>query len=265
MESLAKHAGYSKYHLHRMFAGVVGLTVHSYVVRRRLTEAARSLVFTKKPVMEIALLAGYDTQQSFTAAFKSVFMASPQAFRNNGEFHPLQLKYTVDGITQLRGDKAVDIRSVESKKMLLAGYVCNTLTGFSVIGECMGKFISNHKMICNPVEKHCIIGLNDYTAYFFREDEQPVFDFYAAIEVESLSSIPEGMAVKELPATRYVVFSFTGKPQDSLQPVADYIYKEWFPQSTCKFNDNNMYDFSKSYTATDSNGNSRIEYWIPIL
>ena len=73
------------------------------------------------------------------------------------------------------------------------------------------------------------------------------------------------MITKELSESKYVVFSFNGKPQDSMQPVAEYIYKEWFPQSTCKFNENNMYDFTKSYEAMDSNGNSKIEYWVPIL
>lgn len=48
-------------------------------------------------------------------------------------------------------------------------------------------------------------------------------------------------------------------------PVADYIYKEWFPQSTCRFNENAMYDFTRSGEAVDRDGNGNIEYWVPIL
>lgn len=40
LESIATAIGYSKYHLHRMFNSVVGFTVHRYIQRRRLTEAA---------------------------------------------------------------------------------------------------------------------------------------------------------------------------------------------------------------------------------
>ena len=265
LDSLAREAGYSKYHLHKMFTSIVGFTIHSYVQRRRLTEAARFLIFTDKPIMEIALSAGYETQQSFSVAFKAMFDCSPQALRKKRDFYPLQLKFTVDGKKQLRGDMIMDIKTIESGKILLVGYTGNTKNGFAVIGGCMVQLQANKENITNRTEKNCIIGLNDYTKDFVCEDEQPSFDFYAAAEVTDFSVIPDGMIAKELPASKYVVFSFTGKPQDSMQPVADYIYKEWFPQSTCQFNENNMYDFTKSYEAVDDDGNSNIEYWVPIL
>lgn len=46
LETVAKAVHYSKYHLHRMFTGTVGLTIHDYVQRRQLTEAAKLLVQT---------------------------------------------------------------------------------------------------------------------------------------------------------------------------------------------------------------------------
>ena len=159
----------------------------------------------------------------------------------------------------------MDIKTVESGNILLIGYTANTKNGFSVIPECMIQLQANQEKIVNRSGEPCIIGLNDYTKDFSCEDNQPAFDFYAAIEVTNFSVIPDGMATKELSASKYVVFSFTGKPQDSMQPVADYIYKEWFPQSTCQFNENNMYDFTKSFDDIDNDGNSKIEYWIPIL
>ena len=265
LDSLAREAGYSKYHLHRMFTSIIGFTVHSYVQRRRLTEAARLLIFTDKPIMEIALFAGYETQQSFSVAFKALFDCSPQTLRKKRDFHPLQLKFTVDGKKQLRGDMIMDIKTIESEKILLVGYTANTKNGFAVIGGCMVQLQANIEKIANRSDKNCIIGLNDYTKNFACEDEQPSFDFYAATEVTDFSVVPDGMITKELPESKYVVFSFTGKPQDSMQPVADYIYKEWFPQSTCQFNENNMYDFSKSFEGVDKDGNSNIEYWVPIL
>lgn len=265
LESLAREAGYSKYHLHRMFSSIVGFTVRVYVQRRRMTEEARLLIFTDQPIMEIALYSGYETQQSFSVAFKALFGCSPQALRKKTDFYPLQLKFAVDGKKQLRGDMILDIKTVESGEILLVGYTANTKNGFSVIRECMVQLQANQEKIPNRSDEHCIIGLNDYTKSFSCEDEQPAFDFYAAIEVADFSAVPDGMITKEIPASKYVVFSFSGKPQDSIQPVADYIYKEWFPQSTCQFNEANMCDFTKSFDTIDSNGNSTIEYWVPIL
>ena len=56
LERIAEAVHYSKYHLHRMFTDTVGMTIHDYVQRRQLTEAAKLLVFSDKPVLEIALI-----------------------------------------------------------------------------------------------------------------------------------------------------------------------------------------------------------------
>ena len=264
LESIANEAGYSKYHLHRMFTSIVGFTIHSYVQRRRLTEAARLLIFTNQSIMEIALFAGYETQQSFTVAFKALFKCSPQALRKKRNFHPLQLKFTVDGNKRLRGDMAMDIKIADSEKILLVGYKENTKKGFSVIGKCWRKLHLNKKKICNRTDKNYLIGLNDYIDFSY-ENEQPAFIYYAAAQVNDFSEVPKGMETRELPASKYIVFTFRGKNQDSLQTIVEYIYKEWFPQSTCQLNENAKYDFAKYGENTDKNGNSNIEYCVPIL
>lgn len=96
LDKVADAVHYSKYHLHRMFTKTVGLTVHDYVQRRQLTEAAKLLVFSRKPVMEIALIAGYENQQAFTSIFKSMYKRTPAEYRENEEFYPLQLKYILN-------------------------------------------------------------------------------------------------------------------------------------------------------------------------
>ncbi len=92
LERVAAALHYSKYHLHRIFTKTVGLTVHDYARRRRLTEAARLLAFSKKPIVEIALLSGYKSQQAFTDVFKAMYKAPPAKFREERAFYPLQLE-----------------------------------------------------------------------------------------------------------------------------------------------------------------------------
>ena len=72
LEKVAASVNYSKYHLHRMFVKTVGLTLHEYAVRRRLTEAARFLVSSRKPILEIALDSGYGSQRAFASVFKTM-------------------------------------------------------------------------------------------------------------------------------------------------------------------------------------------------
>ncbi len=96
LETVAGAVHYSKYHLHRMFTSTVGLTIHDYVQRRQLTEAAKLLVLSDRPILEIALSAGYESQQSFTDIFKAMYKKSPNRYREEEEFYPLQLRYVLN-------------------------------------------------------------------------------------------------------------------------------------------------------------------------
>ena len=78
-----------------MFTETVGMTLHDYVQRRRLTEAAKLLAFSRRPISQIALQCGYESQQSFSQAFKSMYKAPPAAYRAAGNFYPLQLPFTL--------------------------------------------------------------------------------------------------------------------------------------------------------------------------
>ncbi len=105
LERVANAAHYSKYHLHRMFADTVGLTIHEYLQRRQLTEAAKLLVFSDKPILDIALLAGYDSQQAFTNIFTVMYKMPPNKYRENEKFYPLQLKFELKGSDQMLNQK----------------------------------------------------------------------------------------------------------------------------------------------------------------
>lgn len=93
LDIVANAVHYSKYHLHRTFTSSVGLTIHDYIKRRRLTEAAKLLVFSKKSIIEIALIAGYESQQAFTSIFKDMYKKSPNKYRKEQAFYPLQLRF----------------------------------------------------------------------------------------------------------------------------------------------------------------------------
>lgn len=104
LERTAEAVHYSRYHLHRMFVKELGITIHDYVQRRRLTEAAKMLVFSDRPILEIALAAGYESQQAFTVVFKEMYKRTPNQYREKEVFYPLQLRYILQE-SLLRPDK----------------------------------------------------------------------------------------------------------------------------------------------------------------
>lgn len=90
LDNISKNIGYSKFYLNRIFTEYTGITMYKYLQNRRLTVAAEKLVKTDKPIMEIAYEAGYDTQQSFSFAFKQIYLYPPKIYRDMGIFMPKQ-------------------------------------------------------------------------------------------------------------------------------------------------------------------------------
>lgn len=84
LEQIAEHAGYSRFHLNRIFMEETGGTIHKYVQERRLTMAAEKLVDTDMDITQIAYDAGYQSQQAFSLAFKQVYLCPPGAYRKGG-------------------------------------------------------------------------------------------------------------------------------------------------------------------------------------
>ncbi len=90
LENISKNIGYSKFYLNRVFTEQTGITIYKYLQNRRLTVAAEKLVKTDRPITQIAYEAGYDTQQSFSFAFKQVYSCPPKTYRDIGIFMPKQ-------------------------------------------------------------------------------------------------------------------------------------------------------------------------------
>lgn len=107
LDMISQAVHYSKYYLHRTFSKMVGMTIHEYVQRRKLTESAKLLVFSDKSILDIALIAGYESQQAFTNIFTAMYKQPPNKYRENEKFYPLQLKYEFGGKFSMPGDKEI--------------------------------------------------------------------------------------------------------------------------------------------------------------
>ncbi|WP_229381792.1 helix-turn-helix domain-containing protein, partial [Klebsiella pneumoniae] len=78
---LARHAGYSKWHLQRLFLQYKGESLGRYIRERKLLLAARDLRDTDQRVYDICLKYGFDSQQTFTRVFTRTFNQPPGAYR----------------------------------------------------------------------------------------------------------------------------------------------------------------------------------------
>lgn len=83
LEAIAKVAGFSPFHFHRIFRVAFGENVHAYVVRHRLQRAAHELRFGTRSITEIGLRCGYESPSAFGRSFSRAFGCSPSSYRED--------------------------------------------------------------------------------------------------------------------------------------------------------------------------------------
>jgi AraC-like DNA-binding protein len=81
LDRAARAAGLSQFHFLRLFAKVLGVTPHQYLVRTRLRRAARLLAEDDLSVTDAAFEAGFGDLSNFMRTFRRAAGISPGAFR----------------------------------------------------------------------------------------------------------------------------------------------------------------------------------------
>ena len=102
----------SKSTLEKLFRGVHNISVHDYVIRRRMMLAAREISQNPKmSILDIALKYGYSTHESFARAFEQIWNCTPSAFRGEKftELFPRLYLPLEKGEDYMIGRKHVDI------------------------------------------------------------------------------------------------------------------------------------------------------------
>jgi AraC family transcriptional regulator len=81
LAEIADQAQLSPYHFLRLFARVLGVTPHQYLLRSRLRHAAQLLAEDDRPVTDVALDVGFADLSNFVRSFHRAAGVSPRAFR----------------------------------------------------------------------------------------------------------------------------------------------------------------------------------------
>ncbi|MEL7372764.1 MAG: DNA-binding response regulator, partial [Myxococcota bacterium] len=83
LAELADEAGLSRNHFGRLFREGIGTTPYKYLVHRRMIKACRLLETTDRPIVEVAIEVGYESQAYFSTVFKKECGCSPAAYRRD--------------------------------------------------------------------------------------------------------------------------------------------------------------------------------------
>jgi AraC family transcriptional regulator len=81
LEDVAHAAGFSPFHFHRVFKGLMGETLHAFTQRQRLERALTMMSRTGAGTLtEIALATGFASSSDFSRAFKQRYGVPPSRF-----------------------------------------------------------------------------------------------------------------------------------------------------------------------------------------
>ena len=230
---VAKAAGISQWHFQRIFKALTNETLKTYIRSRRLANALEKLLVTDARIIDIALEAGFDSQESFTRAFKKAFDMTPNEYRKLGEKSVFLKKVQFDTgyLKHINGNISLEPEIYIQKKMLLAGLKTCFYSVDSEKNNIAEKlpplwetFLSRMSEIENTVAGICY-GVVQQT-----KEKTDQLEYYAAVEVRNIGTLPENMVSLEIPASTYAKFTHKGKVKD-INNTVNYIYSSWLLRS----------------------------------
>lgn len=265
LAAVAREAGLSQWHYQRIFKAVTRETLKNYIRARRLARAQEKLLETRTGILDIAILAGYSSQEAFTRAFKERLALTPNEFRRRGRRNLIVRKLKMDADSLRHINRNIEAAPVLHKRpaMLLVGMHTRFYGSDSDknnLGEKLpplwASFTARLAEVEHAVRACCygvilpVAGDSDELAY------------YAAIEVRQVDSIPEGMHRIEIPAANYATFLHRGLGK-LVDRTVDFIYSSWLCQSGYRHGggpDLEIYDASFDPLSE----RSRMRYAIPV-
>ena len=233
VSTVAREVGYSVYHFHRMFRASMGESIAEYIRKRRLAKASQLLKNSEQSIYHIALASSFDSQESFTRAFKKMFGVTPGKFRKGRMNIPeaLYSSFSIELLEHLNEGITMEPVFRERQHDLAVGMGASFgKDPHQDIARLWTQFEPRMHEIKNMVSGYTFgICLEEHPDIAIQEGDS--FIYLAAAPVTSFEDIPEGMFACEIPANRYAVFTHKGSI-DKITHTVNYIWGTWVPRNT---------------------------------
>lgn len=227
-DALARLAGFSLPHFHRLFTAHVGESIGAYVRRARMERAAQRLLADEANITWLALDAGYETHSAFSKAFKQYFGVSPTEFR---ELKPKAAAYLIHRRFLFHRKEPLmqpmEIRTLPDWQVLYARATeLMTSPAFQTANqEAFSQLFQRGGALMNQIS-HCVAIYPDEVEI----GKVARFDAGVVFADDQMPPAPDGLAYQTLPGGRWAVFRHVG-PYDTLWQTWQAAYRDWLPSS----------------------------------
>jgi AraC family transcriptional regulator len=230
---VAQHAGISHWHFQRIFKALTHETLKSYIRSRRLAVALDALLSTEQRIIEIALEAGFQSQESFTRAFKLSFGTTPAGYRRQGTRHQFLRRPSLDAayLHHLYDKLSLEPELCEQPELLLIGMRTHFFGVESdknnlaqKLPALWGAFLPRLGEVQATVPGCC------YGIVRPRHEHAAQLEYFAGIAVHREAAVPPGMLMLRVPGGRYAKFTHRGHV-NQIDHTVNYAYGSWLPRS----------------------------------
>ena len=230
---VAREAGVSQWHFQRMFKALTGETLKTYIRSRRLAASLDRLLTTKLRVLDIALSAGFESQEAFARAFKQAFGVTPQQYRSLGDRSLFLKKVQFDEgyLSHINGNVSLEPELYEQRPLLLVGMRTSFFGVDSEKNNLGDKLPALWAAFLPhlPEIEHRVPGLC-YGVVRQQRAGSERLEYHAATEVSRVGALAEDLVTLEVPHATYAKFTHRGFPAD-VNHTVNYAYSTWLMRS----------------------------------
>lgn len=232
-DAISKQAGMSLWHFQRVFKALTGETLKTYIRSRRLGLSLSHLANTNDRIIDIALNAGFETQESYSRAFKKAFDTTPAKYRSSGEkrYCFTKVKFDESYLEHINKGISMQPEIYKQREMTLVG-LRTTFYGADSdknnvsekLPQLWQDFLPRLGEITNSTGEIC------YGVVRQLSENSDELEYYCAIEVDSKATLPEGMCAVKIDECEYAKFTHKGDVS-KIDSTINYIFSTWLPQS----------------------------------
>jgi AraC family transcriptional regulator len=259
---MAEAAACSLYHFCRIFNQVTHYTPYDYLMRRRLSEAARALLQTDQKIIDIAFAYQFNSPETFSRAFKRMFGLQPNLLRKQGLRGPWPClpRLTRPHLQYMTQAAGLTPRLEEKGACQVAGLMSLVQRDQPPIGELWARLAQLPEAASfTALKASRRLGL----AYYPVDWEKRGFWYLAAFETSESVRLPFPWVTQTIPAAKYARFTHTGHLND-LALMHAYIGYTWLPQSGQTLAQPLIIEsYPSDFTGQDSAG-AEIEIYLPL-
>lgn len=262
LEELASRYYISPTHFYRIFRAVTNQTVKSYILGRKLSEAAIALSTTDRNVVDIAFRYGFNSHEQFTRDFLKKFHVAPSRYRKERNY--ISLTERMEIIER-------DFRN--KNNAIIVDHYCRKLKEIKLLGRdvlihhsenpCEMEELSRNVLYFT--EKYIYQGTARRLFSITRSgggDPSRRFGFFG-IDAEDYLGSRSGLAEGSIPESKYAIFRYPGFMGLIFRTVFKDLDK-WLSVSGLKLNQNTGIDFFELFTE-DYNQTRKFYLYVPVL